>query len=973
MANDNLKLAPPGEEDENEFGEGPEPTIEDTEDGGAIVSFDDETEEQENPEFYANLAESLPSFELQQIGLSVSEDVERDKEDRKERDDQYAEGLRRTGLGDDAPGGAQFQGASRVVHPMLTEACVDFAARAMKELWPMGGPDGGPVKQQIIGKPTQQKVDKAQRKAKHMNWQVTRQMKGFRSELEQLLSQVPLAGAQYLKLVWNRRLKRPKPSFIPFDDVYLPFAATSFRAAERKTHRQLLTQMEFDRRVDEGMYRDAIPPVSGMPDSSAASQANDKIEGRSSSSPLDDGLRVVHEVYLHLRIDSDKEAGGELAPYVVSIDEETSTVLSVYRNWDPDDELREELPWIVEWPFVPWRGAYPIGMTHMIGGLSGAATGAMRALLDSAFLQNSPSGVKLKGGDQGGQNVSVQPGQVAELKGTPNAVDIRQTYMHLPYEGPNAVLFQLLGFLVEAGKGVVQTTFEKLADQPANQPVGTTVALIEQGMVVFSEIHARLHHAMAETLEILHRLNRTYLEEHDLFDDAGELLAHRDDYEGPMDVAPVSDPNIFSETQRMAQVQMVADRAAQLPMIYDLRKVEELLLERTKIPNAKDLLLPKPEPQKLNAVNENVAASMGRPIIAFPNQDHLAHLQVHIDFMMNPLFGMNPLIAPVFLQGMLNHIKDHIAYWYVDSFVKLTSQTAGVDVTQLMDNDDDEVGQEFDRMLAAASPLMNQIAGQELQALPPIIQQAMQVAKQFAPPQQGDPTQAAMMAAQAQVQEVQRKAQADQMKSQLDQMKAQLDGQKAQLDAQRFQWEQQRSQMEDRQRDADRAAQVAKDQQVEETKRATAEQNNMVKVKTNTDDNRTALTIATMEIDSNREARQDQMAFDQQQAQQSRQDEAQRFVADKAFAAAEADKDRQHATQIGEADRQFQRETGDAERQHAAEQGQIDRMYSAVQSQTEREHATEQADADRTAKLKEAKLKGEKVAVSTGTGVNPNP
>jgi len=858
----------PGDEDEDEESEGSEEfDVEDDDDGGATVRMRNDTPVKSDPEFYANLAEVWDEPVLRRISAQLLDFIKHDEEDRKERDDQYAEGLRRTGLGDDAPGGAQFQGASRVVHPMLTEACVDFAARAMKELWPMGGPDGGPVKQQIIGKPTQQKVDKAQRKAKHMNWQVTRQMKGFRSELEQLLSQVPLAGAQYLKLVWNRRLKRPKPSFIPFDDVYLPFAATSFRAAERKTHRQLLTQLEFDRRVDEGMYRDAIPPVSGMPDSSAASQANDKIEGRSSSSPLDDGLRVVHEVYLHLRIDSDKEAGGELAPYVVSIDEETSTVLSVYRNWDPDDELREELPWIVEWPFVPWRGAYPIGMTHMIGGLSGAATGAMRALLDSAFLQTSPAAAKLKGGSIGGQNVRLRPGEIAEIEGTPNSDDIRKVLMNLPYEGPSPVLMELLGFLVETGKGVVQTTFEKMSDQPANQPVGTTLALIEQGLKVFSAIHERLHGAMGRTLAILHRLNQMYLEEEELFDDAGELLAKRSDYEGPCDVEPVSDPNIFSEAQRFAQIELISQRAlATAPYnLYDMRKVEELVLERTKIPNAKDLLLPRPEPQRLNAVNENVAASMGRPIVAFPNQDHLAHLQVHIDFMLNPLFGSNPLIGPTFLPAMLTHIKDHITLWYVTAYEQLLSQAAGVSITELMD-DDDEVSEELDRTIAAASPLVNRAAMQELQALPPIIQQAMQLAQQMAPqPTMMDPTQAAMA-------EVNRKSQADQMvdarekaKIATDQQKASADAQAKMVDAQakaeearaRAALEADRARKEQQRADADRAVKMREMQQraaIDAQKIATTERvaaaNNAAKAEINTADNATALTIAEMEVES---------------------------------------------------------------------------------------------------------------------------
>lgn len=953
------QLPAEAEEEEEAEGEGEDVEVQETEDGGALVSIGEDIEEPVDPEFYDNLAEVIDEGTLQRLALAVIDDVKRDEEDREPRDDQYAEGLRRTGLGNDAPGGADFKGASRVVHPMLTEACVDFAARAMKELWPPSGGEGGPVKQQILGKPTKEKVEKAQRKARHMNWQITRQMKGFRAELEQLLSQVPLAGAQYLKLVWDRRLKRPKPQFVPLDDVFLPFAATSFRSAERKTHRQRVTELEFQRRVDSGMYRDIPVPVGMTDDSTAPSQANEKIEGKSESYPGHDATRILYEVFCYLEVEKDRETKGDLAPYVITVDSQTHQVLALYRNWDPRDEVRDELQWMVEWPFVPWRGAYPIGITHMIGGLSAAATGALRALLDSAFLQNNPAGVKLKGGSIGGQNISVQPGQTAEITGTPNSVDIRQTYMPLPFEGPSPVLFNLLGFLVDAGKGVVQTTFEKLADQPANQPVGTTVALIEQGMVVFSEIHARLHQAMGETLEILHRLNQTYLEDDDLIDDVGELLAKRSDYQGPMDVAPVSDPNIFSEAQRMAQIQMVASRAAMMPQIYDLRKVEELILERTKIPDAKDLLLPRPEPMKLNAVNENLAATMGRPIVAFPDQDHLAHMQVHLDYLMNPMFGMNPLIAPGFMQGMLNHLKDHIAYWYVDTFVKVTSEAAGVDVTKLMDNDDEEVGQEFDRMLAAASPMISQMAQQELAKLPPIIQQAMQVAQQFAPPQMGDPTQAAMMAAQAQVQEVQRKAQADQLKSQLDQQRLQMDQMRVQIDNQRLQFEQQMAQqseaMRQRNADADRAAKLMTAEQQEKAKLQVAEQQAAVKVKTNTDDNQTALTIAQMEVDSSREARQEQMAYESQQAAQDRQIEQQRFAADKAFAADQAERDRQHAAETGQRDIGFK-----------AEQAQIDRMYQQVDKQTEREHRADQADKDR-------KIQGEKIAVSTGTGVNPNP
>ncbi|HNC24542.1 MAG TPA: hypothetical protein PLU52_10065 [Opitutaceae bacterium] len=862
----------PGDEDEDEESEGSEEfDVEDDDDGGATVRMRNDTPVKSDPEFYANLAEVWDEPVLRRISAQLLDFIKHDEEDRKERDDQYAEGIRRTGMGKEAPGGADFQGASRVVHPLLTEACVDFAARAIKELMPSTGIDNGPTKAQIVGKVTQEKVDKARRKARHMNWQLTKQMPEFRPGMEQNLTQLPLAGAGYLKLIWDRRLKRPKPNFIPQDEIILPFAADSFYAAERKTHRQDITELEFQRRVRSGLYRDIdlIPPSDV--EQTEAEKATDKIEGKTQGPYNDQGLRTVYETYVTMEIEEDdlvaSEGEADFAPYIVTVDKTTGEVLAIYRNWEPDDEVRKELDWIVEWPFVPWRGAYPIGLTHMIGGLSGAATGALRALLDSAFLQTSPAAAKLKGGSIGGQNVRLRPGEIAEIEGTPNSDDIRKVLMNLPYEGPSPVLMELLGFLVETGKGVVQTTFEKMSDQPANQPVGTTLALIEQGLKVFSAIHERLHGAMGRTLAILHRLNQMYLEEEELFDDAGELLAKRSDYEGPCDVEPVSDPNIFSEAQRFAQIELISQRAlATAPYnLYDMRKVEELVLERTKIPNAKDLLLPRPEPQRLNAVNENVAASMGRPIVAFPNQDHLAHLQVHIDFMLNPLFGSNPLIGPTFLPAMLTHIKDHITLWYVTAYEQLLSQAAGVSITELMD-DDDEVSEELDRTIAAASPLVNRAAMQELQALPPIIQQAMQLAQQMAPqPTMMDPTQAAMA-------EVNRKSQADQMvdarekaKIATDQQKASADAQAKMVDAQakaeearaRAALEADRARKEQQRADADRAVKMREMQQraaIDAQKIATTERvaaaNNAAKAEINTADNATALTIAEMEVES---------------------------------------------------------------------------------------------------------------------------
>jgi hypothetical protein len=750
--------------------EGEESDVEDTDDGGAIVTIDEEgTKYNENLEFYANLAENIPETSLKELATDLLDAIARDKEARKLRDKQYEEGIKRTGLGDDAPGGAQFQGASRVVHPILTEVCVDFAARTIKEIFPRTGATSGPVKDQIVGMPTAEKDEKAKRKTAYMNWQLTQQMPEFRNELEQLLTQVPLGGAQYLKLTWDKRLKRPRPYMVTIDDMYLPYAATSFYTSERKTHRQLVTQLEFDRRVLSELYRDIELVAVSAPEQTKAAQANDKIEGREQNDYYDeDGLREIFEIYVECEIDEDKETKGDTAPYIVTVDAVSQEILAIYRNWDEEDTRRVALDWIIEWPFVPWRGAYPIGIVHMIGGLSAAITGSLRALMDSAHIQNSQTGLKLKGGSRGGQSLNIQPTQVIEVEGTPNNDDIRKTFMPLPFPAPSDTLFKLMGFLVDAAKGVVRTTFEDLSDNPDRLPVGTTLALIEQGMTVFNAIHARLHDSMGKTLKVLHRLNATYLDEQVVIDELGELIVKRSDFEGPMDVVPVSDPNIFSEIQRFAQLQLIEQRAQAMPQLYDLRKVEEMILDRTKIPNARELLIKKPEPQRLNAVNENVAATMGAPIVAFPDQDHLSHIQVHLSYITNPMLGASQIMAPIVIPLMLNHVKDHLALWYVNETVRIASEAAGMDIAKLMDPDNPAVDQEFDRMLAAADLRVEQQAMQQLQAIPEIIKQATQVLQSFQPPPPMDPSQVAM---QIQTAETQRRAQADQVKAQIDQAK----------------------------------------------------------------------------------------------------------------------------------------------------------------------------------------------------------
>lgn len=816
--------------------------VEDTDDGGAIVHMGDDTAP-EDSDFYANLAEDIPDSELSKLALSLLELLDKDRSARKRRDEQYQEGIRRTGLGDEAPGGASFEGASKIVHPMLTEACVDFAARTIKELFP----PQGPAKDRIDGKQTAKKISKARRKMALMNWQLTVQVPEFRAELEQLLTQVPLGGGQYLKLRWHEKRNRPDPLFVAIDDMLLPYAATNFYTAQRKTHVQYLTELDYKQRVKSGMYRDVdLLPTSMEPDGTLSGESSDKIEGREQSGFNEDGLRTVFEVYAVVDVDFDDKAE-DAAPYIITIDQTTHRVLSVYRNWEEEDEAQEELQWFVEFPFIPWRGAYPIGLGQMIGGLSGAATGALRALLDSAHIQNVPTMLKLKG-KVGGQSASLQPGETMEIEGGLNVDDIRKIAMPMPFNQPSAVLFSLLGFIIDAAKGVVRTSLDDISENNPNAPVGTTLARIEQGLVVYSAVFGRMHDAMGRVLRILHRLNARYLDNEQLQKEAGEELATRDDFEGPLDVVPVSDPNIFSEAQRIAQTQTIAQRAAALPQLYNQRKVEERILATLKIPNPDDLLNPPVEPKMQNAVNENVAATLGRPITAFPDQDHLAHLQTHISYMLNPMFGGSPLILPQFLPITLNHLKEHIALWYAQQVFEATSEALGTDLGDLMremqedESSEDEL-RELDRMLAEASMVALKSGVETLQSLPPVIQQAQQILQQLQQAQmpQGQDPRIAL-----EQQKLQQQGQRDQQQAQIDQQDQAFKQQKAQLDQQLDMFDRQ---VEQQQFDKSLAVRVGEMQQKAAEKRAEID----AKRAMNAEDNQTALTIAAAEIQSGEE------------------------------------------------------------------------------------------------------------------------
>lgn len=616
----------------------------------------------DDPAFYANLADEFSPYDLDPLATRYLELIDKDKEARSLRDKQYEEGIRRTGMGKDAPGGATFSGASKVVHPVMAEGCVDFAARAIKELFP---PDG-PVKTKIMGTPDDAKLDTAERKRDYLNWQMTEQIEEFRDEQEQLLTQLPLGGSQYFKIWFDEQKKRPCVEFLPIDRVILPFAASNFYTAERAAEMHEITQWEFNRRIRVGMYRDVeVVRATMEPEQTKAQQANNKIEGRQYDDN-EDGLRRIYHIYTYLELDDDKESKGEMAPYILMIDELNREVLGLYRNWDSEDENRIKLDWIVEFKFIPWRGAYAIGLPHLIGGLSAALTGALRALLDSAHINNAPTMLKLKSAKLSGQSQQVEVTQVTEVEGAPGVNDIRQIAMPMPFNPPSPILLQLLGWLDQAAKGVVTSSEEKIADVNAQAPVGTTQALIEQGAAVFSAIHARLHASQARVLRILCRINRWYLEDQRDTDMVADLPITRDDFARNTDVVPVSDPHIFSETQRMAQMQAVLQLANANPEFFDMKKVLARSLKQMKIADVNEIMKNVPSPEQRTSADENAAMFIGQAAYAYMPQDHIAHIQDHMQFALNPMFGQSPVADPAYLNSLIEHVKQHMTLWYVN-------------------------------------------------------------------------------------------------------------------------------------------------------------------------------------------------------------------------------------------------------------------------------------------------------------------
>lgn len=753
-----------------------EPTEIVSEDGQTTTLVLDENEPATDKGWFSNLADTLPESELSALSLKYLDLIEQDIEARKERDDMQAAGLKKAGLGGPAPGGADFEGASRVTHPVLTEAYIDFAASAMKELFP----PNGPVRSKIEGTPNKEKMDKAKRKTAFLNWQLTTKIPSYRPESERMLTQLPVGGSQYMKIYWDESRLRPNAEFVPIDDIILPYAAKNFFDLQRKFHAMRVSDFDYERNVSSGLYRDYSLGAGyvGIEEETSSARQTARIEGKKNNFTSETGERIIYEGCIYEELEFDDMAPKDNAcPYLITIDEDSRKILAVYRNWDEDDKTQAELDYIVDYTFIPWRGVFGLSLLQCLGGLPDALTGSLRALLDTALINNMAGGIKLKGAP-GGASLSVAPTQITEVDAM-GTDDIRKVFMPTPFSPPSPVLFQLLGYLDQAARSVVGTAEEKIAEASNNMPVGTALALIEQGAKVFSAIHARLHDSQRRCLEILHRLYRDHLPEGEkfYFGSDPEDYVTREDFEGHLDVHPVSDPNIFSETQRFAQIQFVIQTvlaflqggAAQVMQLVDLRKLLARAFEMAKIPDYEEFLPDAPEAVPLNPVDENINMVLGKPVKAYEGQNHEAHIQVLLDFAKNPLFGQSPIIAQKFGPAALNHLQDHILTWYAEMMKKDASQGQNIDFDK---NPDSAVA------LAQSCAVVDQAAKVAFAQIPALIAQGMQQLQAAMPKPPEDP-----MAAIAS-QNVQGQLQIAQGHLTIDQQKAASDAQNKALIAQ---------------------------------------------------------------------------------------------------------------------------------------------------------------------------------------------
>ena len=644
------------EEEQQKIAEKGDPVeIQENEDGSVDINYDPAIASVEGgEEHYANLAEHLPEDILGQLGSDLFQNYQDYKNSRKDWERGYREGLDLLGFKYDNRT-EPFQGASGATHPVLAEAVTQFQALAYKELLPANGP----VRTAILGVSTPDKEQQAARVKDFMNYQIMDKMKDYEPDFDSLLFHLPLAGSSFKKVYYDETAQTAASKFVPADDLIVPYSATSLDDAESIIHRVQISENELRKQQVAGFYRD-IELKPGQVNETEVEKKERELQGETKGREEDIFNLLECHVNLDLEgfedIGQDGEPTGIKLPYIVTLEENSREVLSIKRNYEIGDPLRKKIEYFVHFKFLPGLGFYGFGLIHMIGGLSRTATAALRQLLDAGTLSNLPAGFKQRGIRIRDDAQSIQPGEFRDVD-APGG-NIKDSFMMLPFKEPSQTLLQLMGVVVSAGQRFASIADLQVGEGNQQAAVGTTVALLERGSRTMSAIHKRIYAALKQEFKLLARVFKLYLPQEYPYDViGGQRMIKQTDFDDRVDILPVADPNIFSQTQRISLAQSELQLATSNPQIHNLYQAYRNMYEALGVKDIDKLLIRPQPPLPKDPALEHIDALAGKPFQAFPGQDHRAHITAHLNFMATNMARNAPVVMAALEKNCFEHIS----------------------------------------------------------------------------------------------------------------------------------------------------------------------------------------------------------------------------------------------------------------------------------------------------------------------------
>ena len=739
------------------------------------VTIVGEGEVEPQPIITDNLVDQLDDDTLDEIASELIDAFEADVRSRKDYEDTIKKGMELLGLKiEDTT--KPFPGACSAHHPMMIEGAVQFQSQAIKELFP----SGGPVKAQIVGERTEDSVRQANRIKEFMNYQLTETMEEYFDDFDQMLFYLPIVGSCFKKIYYDESLKRPVSKFIPITDFVISYNTTDLRTSGRYTHVIRMTQNELRKKIANGFYAEMDTDMNPEEDdSNDITQKIQDIEGITPSKNYQkDGRFTILE--MHVDLDVPGYEKDFACPYIVSICKETQQVLSIRENFEEDDPDFKRIQHFVHYKFLPGFGFYGLGYVHLLGNLQKSVTTILRSLVDAGQFSNLPGGFKARGMRVEGEQ-PVGFGEFRDVEGY--GEDIRKSIVPLPFKEPSQTLFALLGSMTQEGRRLAAITDLQVGDMNSNAPVGTTIALLEQGIKVMSSIHKRLHKAQREEFKVIARINQDFMPDYYPYRIKGDSrFIFKKDFDSNIDILPVSDPNIFSTAQRVLLAQTQLQAAAAAPQIHDMKEAYKRLYEALDVKNVDDILLPEMGAKRKDPATENYAMMYGRPVKAFAAQDHDAHIAVHQAMLSDPtMTPQSPQLAQALAGTILSHIQEHMAHKYRT----LVMTQSGADLPPAPEYDKSNPGK--DEEYPEMTPEMeNQVAKLQAQAAMQMSQQNQQAAQQAQQQQQmADPrVQIAMQDLAIKKQEADRKVMDSQARADHRNRQLQMQEQKEAADAQ---------------------------------------------------------------------------------------------------------------------------------------------------------------------------------------------